>query len=106
MLVMATYTWFSMAPRVAAVTHPQVSLAVVGATGHEQDVGAALAQHAGEFRKLDVVANLDGDLAVRHLEQRELAARGRVPVVLLPARAVQLVRADDEKAHLHRVIAA
>src|SRR5690606_41441883 len=38
-------------PRLAAITHPQITLALVGAKGHEQDLHALIRQMPRQFRK-------------------------------------------------------
>jgi hypothetical protein len=67
------------AARLRAVPHAQVPVPLVGAEGHEEDLGPLLGRQPAQLRELDVVADLDRHLALVGLEHLELVARARRP---------------------------
>ena len=68
-------------PGLAAVAHPQVALALVGAEGHEQDHRALVDEVAGQLGKLAVVADQYADGAAVGLDGLQGAAALDVPPV-------------------------
>ena len=75
----------------AAVAHPPETLAIVGAGRHEDDVHALLADHAREFRELDVVADQDGNAAKGRVENAQVVPWVAAPFFLLPAGQMDLL---------------
>jgi hypothetical protein len=81
-------------PRMAAIAHPQEALAVIGARRNEDDVGAHLADLAAQLGKFNVVADQDGDAAMRRVEHPQVMARITVPFFFFPSRQMNFVLAE------------
>src|SRR5437867_3043185 len=69
------------APRLCTIAHAQIGVTFIGAEWHEDNLGAALDGDASEFRKLDVVANLNCNLALVRVEHLQVIASLDAPPV-------------------------